>query len=599
MQTKLRMNGATVADLVRARKAQALSANPMYQRGLCWTRRDQQLFIDSILRGFPVPTFYLHVRPAQGLFGGNSAVHEIVDGQQRIEALTAFSEGKFALLDPATDKQYPAFAKGEICPWAGRKYSTLESTDRAQLEETKVVIHEIVSEEVHEVRDLFIRLQGGRKLSLQEKRDAWPGSFTDFVLEAAGKEDHRDATEKRWLHAGHPLFRETTAGTPGQKRQFVAQLFLLWRAMRGQHGMVSTKSSDIDRLYNEERHFARGGREETEFKNLCNEVQKALEGRKKLARYWVLHTFLLMDKLRAEYGAGVEERIGEAISEFENRCQDGKAAAKDNIASEHVIYEEGFGVWTRTSSDTPEYVERRHAFFLREMLKLTGAVRKDPTRGFTGVEREAVFLRDGRKCQVCVMKGERSDMAKVEWNELEVHHITPHSEGGQTEVSNGVSVHPGCHPKGSENTAAFKSWWEQRKRDTKPPQEGKSWGTTVEGSAWRKWFSNQTKAMIGLLAHMEETNAGTLQELATSPEEYEVLTGMVVPREQAEDRYKPINGDWAVNTNVSRGPKEAVMRGAWRAAGKEEDDLRITFGVPEDPWSLTGQVKALMKENVF
>ena len=369
--------------------------------------------------------------------------------------------------------------------------------------------------------------------------------------------------------------------------------------MRKQHGMVSAKSTDIDRLYNEERHFARGGPEETEFKELCNAVQRALEGRKKLARYWVLHTFLLMDKLRAEYGAGGEERIGAAISEFERRCQEGKAAAKDNIASEYVIYEEGFGIWTRTSSDTPEYMERRHAFFVREMLRLTGAVRKDPTRGFTGVEREAVFLRDGRKCQVCVMKGEGADIAKVEWNELEVHHITPHSEGGQTEVSNGVSVHPGCHPKGGENTEAFKAWWGQRQRDTKPAQEGKSRGTTVEGPDWQKWFSDQTKAMIGLLAHVEVSNPGTLQELATSPEEFEVQAGMIVPREQAEDRYKPINGDWSVNTNVSREPKEAVMRGAWRAAGKEEDDLRITFGVAVDPWSLQGQMNKIMAESVF
>ena len=212
MDTELQMNNATVAKLVEARQAQALNANPMYQRGLCWTRRDQQLFIDSILRGFPVPTFYLHIRPSKGLFDGNNSVHEIVDGQQRIEALTAFSEDKFALLDPATDKQYPAFAKGEGCPWAGRKWSTLEAEDRTRFNNTGVVIHEIITEDEHEVRDLFIRLQGGRKLTLQEKRDAWPGRFTDFILETAGKEDHRDASEKKWLHAGQKV--ESGSGAP-------------------------------------------------------------------------------------------------------------------------------------------------------------------------------------------------------------------------------------------------------------------------------------------------------------------------------------------------------------------------------------------------
>ena len=122
----------------------------------------------------------------------------------------------------------------------------------------------------------------------------------------------------------------------------------------------------------------------------------------------------------AEYAAGVEERIGAAIDEFERRCQEGKQAVKDGVATEYTPYEEGFGVWTRTSADTPEYMERRHAFFVREMLSLTDAVKKDPIRGFTGLEREAVYLRDGKKCLVCVMNEKPTEQAEVAWSELEV-----------------------------------------------------------------------------------------------------------------------------------------------------------------------------------
>ena len=39
----------------------------------------------------------------------------------------------------------------------------------------------------NEARDLFIRLQAGMPLNSQEKRDAWPGNFTEFVLKTAGK----------------------------------------------------------------------------------------------------------------------------------------------------------------------------------------------------------------------------------------------------------------------------------------------------------------------------------------------------------------------------------------------------------------------------
>ena len=44
-----------------------------------------------------------------------------------------------------------------------------------------------------EVQDLFVRLQGGTPLTPQEKRDAWPGDFTMFVIRHAGKPDHRES----------------------------------------------------------------------------------------------------------------------------------------------------------------------------------------------------------------------------------------------------------------------------------------------------------------------------------------------------------------------------------------------------------------------
>ena len=42
----------------------------------------------------------------------------------------------------------------------------------------------------NEVRNLFIRLQAGTPLTAQEKRDAWPGKFTLFVIRHAGKPGH-------------------------------------------------------------------------------------------------------------------------------------------------------------------------------------------------------------------------------------------------------------------------------------------------------------------------------------------------------------------------------------------------------------------------
>ncbi|MGH9107138.1 MAG: DUF262 domain-containing protein [Acidimicrobiales bacterium] len=43
----------------------SIRPNPEYQRGLQWKRRQQQLLIDSIFRGYPLPRFYFERKASQ------------------------------------------------------------------------------------------------------------------------------------------------------------------------------------------------------------------------------------------------------------------------------------------------------------------------------------------------------------------------------------------------------------------------------------------------------------------------------------------------------------------------------------------------------
>ena len=74
---------------------------------------------------------------------------------------------------------------------------------------------------------------------------------------------------------------------------------------------------------------------------------------------------------------------------------------------------------------------------------------KDPERAFNTLEREIIYWRDGGTCQ------HHGCNAEVLWNEAEIHHIKPHSEGGETVFENGALVHKHCHPKGAAAVAAF------------------------------------------------------------------------------------------------------------------------------------------------
>ena len=59
--------------------------NPEYQRSRMWPDRKKQLLLDSIIKCLPIGTFILKKKP-DGCF-------EVLDGQQRIDAIFCFVEG--------------------------------------------------------------------------------------------------------------------------------------------------------------------------------------------------------------------------------------------------------------------------------------------------------------------------------------------------------------------------------------------------------------------------------------------------------------------------------------------------------------------------
>ena len=122
-------------------------------------------------------------------------VHQIIDGQQQCEALKKFIYGDLQLLEVADEaSKLPAFLRDTErypCPWSGQRYITLPEELRDQLNNTELETAFIKDADDAEVRDLFIRLQSGSPLNNQEKRDAYPGDFTDFILKLGGKDSLR------------------------------------------------------------------------------------------------------------------------------------------------------------------------------------------------------------------------------------------------------------------------------------------------------------------------------------------------------------------------------------------------------------------------
>ena len=79
---KYQIKSLKIRELLELLKRDKLDLKPYYQRNDIWSRTDQEMLIDSILKGYPLPSFFLYER-VPGYF-------EMVDGQQRTRTILRF-----------------------------------------------------------------------------------------------------------------------------------------------------------------------------------------------------------------------------------------------------------------------------------------------------------------------------------------------------------------------------------------------------------------------------------------------------------------------------------------------------------------------------
>src|SRR6266851_1421946 len=441
----------TVADVLALKSQQMLVINSEYQRGAVWTATQKKKLVDSVLRGYPIPLIYFHhIRQEAGKLV--SQRYEIIDGQQRINALGDFHDGAFKLFDPAKDEvaRFPDFIKKQPCAWGGKSFHDLSDDLRKQLLGTTLRVVKIQTHDSNEARDLFVRLQSGMPLTSQEKRDAWPGQFTDFILRLAGKPGIA-------RYPGHDFFnvlmRAQKVQDRGKFRQLAAQIAMLAVKRRTATSFCDINAQAIDDFYYEHLGFDSAAADAKRLVEILDKLTILLRDQKrsKIVGHEAIHLVLLLDTLLDDYTRSWESRFASAFDRF--RADVAKATKTRNYPQpdEHWLR---YGVHTRVNSDRADTIQRRHEFFATKMYELLEPQMKDPLRLFGTLERELIYYRDQKRCAVC--------RADVIWPEAEFHHIEQHSKGGKTLLENGALVHKHCHPKGEVATQAFATQWRQR-----------------------------------------------------------------------------------------------------------------------------------------
>lgn len=145
---------------------------PDFQRNDVWQNPDKSRLIESILRGIPIPSIYL-AEEEEGKY-------VVIDGQQRINSIVQYSDGKFGLsgLNVLTNLKNQRYSnlKGEHKQLASR-------LDHARI--PVIIISTRADDEI--VYEIFNRLNtGGMKLNPQEIRNCmYHGDYNDLIKKLA------------------------------------------------------------------------------------------------------------------------------------------------------------------------------------------------------------------------------------------------------------------------------------------------------------------------------------------------------------------------------------------------------------------------------
>lgn len=92
---KYTVRSREIVDLVAAMRNASITLSPYFQRNLVWREAHKKDFIDTILKGYPFPQIFLARGPID--LETMSASQAVVDGQQRLNAIRDFVQGKLEI----------------------------------------------------------------------------------------------------------------------------------------------------------------------------------------------------------------------------------------------------------------------------------------------------------------------------------------------------------------------------------------------------------------------------------------------------------------------------------------------------------------------
>ena len=178
----------TIADFVAWQKSGTLALSPSFQRRPVWKPDAKSFFIDTILRGLPVPIMFLRDKATD--MKTLLSMREVVDGQQRIRTVLSYvAPSLLSDFKAATDLFTIKKVHNEAL--ADKGFDALPVADQRRILDYQFSVHVLPSSlDDRDVLQIFARMNAtGVKLNHQELRNAeYFGEFKTLCFDLAAEQ---------------------------------------------------------------------------------------------------------------------------------------------------------------------------------------------------------------------------------------------------------------------------------------------------------------------------------------------------------------------------------------------------------------------------
>lgn len=444
----------TIQTFQTSKENGTLEVSPEYQRRPVWNAKDQMLLVDSVARGVPIGAVTVYADQSAGF-----AVHEVIDGKQRLTAIMNFLASALVIRtnaisgQPMDDEEFDLEVDSVTSEFHEKRFEHLEVPSRMKLLQYKIPVFVVEGDRAEAIRAFTRMNRTTYALKPQEIRNAFFAG-TPFLETAIGAVEELDTAYGTEAHASFFVGMGAISKQQYDRMQDIqlASELLILLIDGPQH-----RRDTIDRYY--DRYRVPSAQAEAELASAKDRLTRICE------QLWTLtggvnlqayhfpsaceNDFYALVGALHERGTltnpqmtALKDEVLAVIEGFRDQVEGyvAKLRAGETVAAgdfDPLVEEYGRGFLGGQTNSKQRREDR-----IRVWVDVINGVAAtlDPNATFSGLQRRLIWSASADK--LCARCGE-----VVAWPDYQAGHRVSRSLGGRTTVENGQVEHAVCNQR--------------------------------------------------------------------------------------------------------------------------------------------------------